>query len=144
MDKLEFKPYFLGFNRFFQNLLFLCIDSYRYRVSKATTQVEREVFTFSDGGQVALDWVLNERGGKPSEHGQEPVLLILSGLAGGKENLYNIDVIEKARKSGFKVVLLSHRGTCGMKITTPKFYDALSYDDLHEATEYVFKTYCEK
>jgi len=88
--------------------------------------------------------VLDERGGKASLESSEPILLILSGLAGGKENLYNIDVIKKARHSGFKVVLVSHRGTCGLKLTTPKFYDALSHDDLHEATEYVFGTYCQK
>ena len=36
-DKIEFKPYFLAFNRFFQNVAFICIDNYRHAIAKQVT-----------------------------------------------------------------------------------------------------------
>jgi len=59
---------------------------------------ERELFKLSDGGTVALDWVIDHEGGIPkSESGtQRPILVMFSGLAGGNDNLYFYSMIKEA------------------------------------------------
>ena len=49
---------------------------------------EREIFTLSDGGTIALDWVIDHEGGIPKKGHTRPILCMFSGLAGGNDNLY--------------------------------------------------------
>ena len=49
---------------------------------------ERELFTLSDGGTIALDWVIDHEGGIPKKGHTRPILCMFSGLAGGNDNLY--------------------------------------------------------
>ena len=62
---------------------------------------ERELFTLSDGGTIAIDWVVDHEGGIPipgSSHNR-PILVMFSGLAGGNDNLYFYSMIRDAINS---------------------------------------------
>ena len=64
-------------------------------------------------------------------------------MAGGKDNAYNIDIINKARGLGYKIVLMCHRGSCGVRLTSAKFYDCGSVEDLEDVTSYIYSNYIE-
>jgi predicted alpha/beta-fold hydrolase len=45
---------------------------------------------------------------------------------------------------GYKVVLMCHRGTCKVKLTSPKLYDCTSVEDIEDMTNYVWGKYAKK
>ena len=57
---------------------------------------EREFFTLSDGGTIALDWVIDHEGGFPKKLSQRPVICLMSGLSGGNDNLYLYSLMKEA------------------------------------------------
>ena len=66
---------------------------------------DREIFRLSDGGTIALDWHIDESGGKPSVIDDElsvnmvsrrPILCLVSGLCGGNDNLYVYSMVKAA------------------------------------------------
>lgn len=117
---------------------------YRH-IRPAFFETEREFLKLRDGGTVAIDWVIDSFGGKPKKDDNRnyPVLLIVSGLAGDKANCYNIDVINEAVARGYKIAMMCHRGSCGVRLTSPKFYDCTAVEDLEDVAAYVHKTYIE-
>lgn len=83
---------------------------------------EREIFTLSDGGTIALDWVIDHEGGKPKNLSSRPIVCLMSGLSGGNNNLYLYSFMKEATKMGYKCVIINYRGTAGVKITSKKLY----------------------
>jgi predicted alpha/beta-fold hydrolase len=64
---------------------------------------DRELFRLSDGGTIALDWHIDEAGGRPQPIGEEyglsikstkPILCMISGLSGGNDNLYVYSMVK--------------------------------------------------
>ena len=90
---------------------------------------DRELFELSDGGTIALDWNIDNQGGRPSApndplgpKSKMPILCLVSGLSGGNDNLYLYSTIKSATQSGFKCVVINFRGAAGVPITSGKIY----------------------
>lgn len=47
-----------------------------------------------------------------------------------------------AKKYGYDMLIINYRGTAGMKLTTPKFYNATDTDQIKECLEFVKMHYC--
>jgi predicted alpha/beta-fold hydrolase len=103
---------------------------------------EREFFTLSDGGTICIDWVLGADGvGVPKAEDKKsyPILVILAGLAGERDNVYNLDMIMTAKARGFKVVIIGYRGTSGMKLTSGKLYNLYCWEDIKEPLDDIYE-----
>jgi predicted alpha/beta-fold hydrolase len=84
---------------------------------------KREMFTMSDGGTIALDWVIDHDGEKlPKKHSRRPILACFSGLSGGNDNLYLYSMMKEAMLNGFKCVVVNFRGSADVPLTSPKIY----------------------
>ena len=81
-----------------------------------------------DGGFVTLDW-LADQDGAPSD---APLLLLLSGIAGGSGDAYVQHMAADAAALGFRPVCFNSRGCAGGPITVPQFYSASFTSDLRE------------
>ena len=111
----------------------------------STVRYDREVFTMRDGGTIALDWIVgkDKRGRVDGELAESSILVILAGLAGERDNGYNFDVIREGLRRGYKIVLISYRGTAGMKLTSGKMYNLMVWEDIKEPIDYIYEKYCQ-
>lgn len=82
----------------------------------------------SDGGCVTLDWLPVS----PELPADTPVLMLLSGIAGGSGDAYVQHMVASAHASGFLPVCFNARGCAGGPVTTPRFYSASWTSDLRE------------
>ncbi|CAG4962565.1 unnamed protein product [Parnassius apollo] len=104
----------------------------------------REVLRLSDGGQLALDWLVEEEGEEWVEGGgtaaaERAVLLVLPGLTGGAHADYVRCLAAAARTLRARLVVYNNRGLGGLPLTTPRLYSAVSYEDVAEAVHAVAK-----
>lgn len=55
----------------------------------------------SDGGTIALDWLVDHEGGIPKKGSvsNRPILCMFAGLAGGNDNLYLRSMMKEAINS---------------------------------------------
>ena len=107
----------------------------------------------ADGGHVTLDWLIEAgaqaRGAQAAEEpvagaaasalvpaaeplaaalpplrDVSPVVLLLSGIAGGSADSYVKHFVAGARARGFRPVCFNSRGCAGGPVTVPQFYSA--------------------
>ncbi|KAJ8736726.1 hypothetical protein PYW08_007382 [Mythimna loreyi] len=91
----------------------------------------RQVLRLSDGGQVALDWVVAPPG--PAR----AVLLLLPGLTGSADADYVRALAAAAARLRARCVVFNNRGLGGLPLTTPRLYCAVSHSDLAEVVRAV-------
>ena len=97
----------------------------------------------SDGGTIALDWVIDHEGELPRKNSSRPILCCFSGLSGGNDNLYLYSMIKEANKNGYKCVVINFRGCAGVKLTSPLIYWINTWKtDVQEPIEYIHSRYC--
>lgn len=94
------------------------------RFRKTTNNYRREIYTFEDQGQCALDWFETEN--MPED---APILVIIHTLAGGTREPCSNNLANHAKKIGIRAVVFNNRGCSGVKFTSPRFYHALKTDD---------------
>lgn len=84
------------------------------RLRKAET-FTREELVMGDGGEVALDWL------DGSEHlaPDAPVLAIMHTITGNSDDF--CELADRARRRGYRVVVLLRRGHLGKGLKTPQF-----------------------
>ena len=70
--------------------------------------------------------------------------MCVGGLGGGHQATYMKSVMAEAKLKGFQVVFLLFRATGDMPVQSDKMYCLLSWKDVKEPSDYLFKTYCEK
>lgn len=98
----------------------------------------RECVPMADGGFVTLDWpsVLvpstAAAAPDPALPADAPLLLLLSGIAGGSSDIYVQQMAASALRQGFRPVAMNQRGCAGGPVTVPRFYSACWTSDLRE------------
>ena len=96
---LQYVPHVFALNGHIQCCLYMWVELFQVKM-RNVLKYERELFMLSDGGTIALDWHIDETGGKPKRavvgRCQRPILACFSGLSGGNNNLYLYSVIKAA------------------------------------------------
>ena len=64
-----------------------------------------------------------------------PVLILMSGIAGGSHDKYLKHFLRRAHRRGFRVVAFNCRGTSESPLTTPQFYSASFTGDIRAVVE---------
>ena len=117
-------------------MVYLIYDAFQSSFYSET--FEREFITIPDGGTLGFDWE-----GKrldPAEQTDKPILLMVPGVAGDSDNMYEIALLRELRDK-FTVVVLLLRGANGVPITSGKINHCGSWQDIKHATEYIYNTY---
>ena len=64
-----------------------------------------------------------------------PVLILMSGIAGGSHDKYLKHFLRRAHRSGYRVVAFNCRGTSSSPLTTPQFYSASFTGDVRAVVD---------
>jgi predicted alpha/beta-fold hydrolase len=145
--EMSYTPYFLTLTGNMQSFIYAWCEIY-FKFA-FPYRFERELFTLSDGGTIAIDWVIDHEGGIPVEgRSTRPILLMFSGLAGGNDNLYFYSMIKDAMNpkegsgQGYKCAIVNFRGAAGVPMTSPRLYWNNTWEDVQEPVDYISKKYC--
>ncbi|KAL3843673.1 hypothetical protein ACJIZ3_001076 [Penstemon smallii] len=112
----------------------------------------RQIFTTSDGGTIALDWVINADVKKPAIQmnnavqdaaDRNPILLIIPGLSSASDSSYIKHLAFKIAKHGWNVVVSNHRGIGGVAITSDCFYSGGWTEDARSVVDHLHRQYPE-
>jgi|TARA_B110000967_G_scaffold208367_1_gene260312 predicted alpha/beta-fold hydrolase len=64
-----------------------------------------------------------------------PVLVLMSGIAGGSHDKYLKHFLNRARRMGYRCVAFNCRGTANSPLTTPQFYSASFTGDIRNVVD---------
>eukprot|EP00826_Nyctotherus_ovalis_P037782 TRINITY_DN3476_c0_g1_i11.p1 TRINITY_DN3476_c0_g1~~TRINITY_DN3476_c0_g1_i11.p1 ORF type:complete len:258 (-),score=37.50 TRINITY_DN3476_c0_g1_i11:634-1407(-) len=92
---------------------------------------DRELVKLADGGQLSLDWPILPKNFSMDDG--TPILAILSGMTGGRKDVYVATLISDCFARNCRPVLLNQRGLSNTPITTAKLYCGETTDDVHTA-----------
>lgn len=92
---------------------------------------ERELVKLEDGGQLSLDWPETPPSFELKKN--TPLLVILSGMTGGRKDVYVAKLIKDAFVRNCRPILLNQRGLSHTPLTSPKLYCGDMTDDVHRA-----------
>ncbi|KAL8540732.1 hypothetical protein ACS0TY_002094 [Phlomoides rotata] len=111
----------------------------------------RQIFTTSDGGTLALDWVKNVQVKKQAfqvddavqPRDKNPIMIIVPGLTSASDSSYVKHLAFSMAKHGWNVVVSNHRGLGGVSITSDCFYNAGWTDDVRKVIDHIHCQYPE-
>ncbi|KAL5846036.1 hypothetical protein ACOSQ3_009560 [Xanthoceras sorbifolium] len=109
----------------------------------------RQLFHLSDGGIIALDWLMSSNvfGGSfsmsnaISKDDTTPIVLVIPGLTSDSSSAYIKHLAFHMAKRGWNVVVSNHRGLGGVSITSDCFYNAGWTEDMREVVNYLHHEY---
>jgi predicted alpha/beta-fold hydrolase len=102
----------------------------RYR--RSPCKCRREIFTFSDGGQCALDYF-----DPPEKFENPPILMILHTMGGGTREPCSSNLATLASRAGYRALVMNNRGCSGVPFTSRRFYCATMIDDIQAVVAHV-------
>ncbi|CAN1305688.1 Embryogenesis-associated protein EMB8 [Linum perenne] len=112
---------------------------------------KRVLFCTSDGGTIALDWLLHSHvNGDATENLVEtvpqktdpaPILIVIPGLTSDSDAPYAKHLVYKMAKQGWNVVVTNHRGLGGVQITSDCFYNAGWTEDTRRIIDHIHQEY---
>lgn len=125
---------------------------YGMRFRKKHLNYRREIYTFSDKGQCALDFydpITNDNTQQIGETlndnndsiNNPPILLIIHTLGGGTREPCSNNLAEAARQRGYRALIYNNRGCSGVPFTSRKFYCASNDDDVKSVVHYLREKY---
>ncbi|KAI3755186.1 hypothetical protein L1987_54981 [Smallanthus sonchifolius] len=107
---------------------------------------KREIFRTSDGGTVALDWLLYSDVSETSFQvngtntvADIPLVIVVPGLTSDSNSPYIKEIAYNMAKHGWNVVVSNHRGLGGVPLTSECFYTAGKSDDLGEVVNHLHR-----
>ncbi|KAH9757951.1 AB hydrolase-1 domain-containing protein [Citrus sinensis] len=109
----------------------------------------RQLFRLSDGGMIALDWLMGSTGPGDFFHANNfiskddttPIAIVIPGLTSDSAASYIRHLVFNTAKRGWNVVVSNHRGLGGVSITSDCFYNAGWTEDAREVIEYLHHEY---
>nr|AHF21578.1 late embryogenesis abundant protein [Tamarix hispida] len=109
----------------------------------------RKIFYASDGGTIALDWLMSSDvpGGAfcmqnciPKDD-RTPIMVVVPGLTSDSNSAYLKHLAYHSAKFGWNVVVSNHRGLGGVSITSDCFYNAGWTEDIRVVVRYLHHEY---
>ncbi|KAH9692169.1 AB hydrolase-1 domain-containing protein [Citrus sinensis] len=110
----------------------------------------RQLFRLSDGGMIALDWLMGSTAGPGdvfhannfiSKDDTTPIAIVIPGLTSDSAASYIRHLVFNTAKRGWNVVVSNHRGLGGVSITSDCFYNAGWTEDAREVIGYLHHEY---
>ena len=122
---MEFDPYTFGITPILQTLIAIAMEAIDQKFYPEKFNLE--LVTLPDGGTLGLDW--DGEIPDPEKHPDKPLLIMIPGVAGGSENIYQVAMIKHVRDR-FKCATLLMRGSEGVPITSGLLTHPGSWEDI--------------
>ncbi|XP_059648224.1 embryogenesis-associated protein EMB8-like isoform X1 [Cornus florida] len=111
----------------------------------------RQLFHTSDGGTIALDWLMNSDVPESAlqvsralfKKDKTPIIIVIPGLTSDSASAYIKHLAFKMAQNGWNVVVSNHRGLGGISITSDCFYNAGWTDDIRKVIDHIHCLYSE-
>jgi len=94
----------------------------------------RQKLSHPDGGTMSLDW-FPEKASKPTV----PIVFILPGFEGGSNSAYIRHFVRALNSKGYISVVFNFRGYADQELTSPKYHDLGSLEDMNFAVNILTK-----
>ncbi|CAI0375202.1 unnamed protein product [Linum tenue] len=115
---------------------------------------KRVLFYTSDGGTIALDWLLHSdvnRGDGAylssrtflQKNDEAPIVIVIPGLTSDSTAPYVKHLVFNMASQGWNVVVSNHRGLGGVQITSDCFYNAGWTEDARRVIDHIHQEYPE-
>ncbi|KAJ9687575.1 hypothetical protein PVL29_016170 [Vitis rotundifolia] len=111
----------------------------------------RQLFHTSDGGTIALDWLMNSdvmgvainMNDTIQKDDKTPIVVVIPGLTSDSASAYIKHLAFKMAKSGWNVVVSNHRGLGGISVTSDCMYNAGWTEDIRKIVDHLHCQYPE-
>ncbi|XP_076886106.1 uncharacterized protein LOC143535851 [Bidens hawaiensis] len=107
---------------------------------------KRELLTTSDGGTIALDWLMNSNESRFKVNGVAkavPIIILVPGLTSHSDTPYVKHVAYKMAEYGWNVVISNHRGLAGVPLTSDCIFTPGWTEDIREVVNHLHCTHPE-
>lgn len=109
----------------------------------------RQMFQTSDGGTIALDWLMSSdvKGGAVNventvlKDDRTPIVVVVPGLTSDSNSPYLKHLVYNTAKCGWNVVVGNHRGLGGVSVTSDRFYNAGWTEDVRVVVRHLHVEY---
>ncbi|XP_010543274.1 PREDICTED: embryogenesis-associated protein EMB8-like [Tarenaya hassleriana] len=109
----------------------------------------RQIFRASDGGTIALDWLMSSDvvDGSVHKHNEirqddtTAIAVVVPGLTSDSSSAYLKHLAYSTAKAGWNVVVSNHRGLGGVSVTSDCFYNAGWTEDIRVVVDYLHHEY---
>ncbi|CAK7357111.1 unnamed protein product [Dovyalis caffra] len=105
---------------------------------------KRRIFYASDGGTIALDWLMSSDVKGTScindaarQNDKAPIVIVIPGLTSDSSSSYIKHLADKIAKHGWNVVVSNHRGLGGISVTSDCFYNAGWTEDIRKVIDHI-------
>jgi abhydrolase domain-containing protein 1/3 len=109
---MKYKPSLFTLNAQLQIVCFVFLSI--WEKFKKEVKYTRKIFTLSDGGELALDWLVHST--NPENQKPRPLVVCVPGLSGDSSELYCIAVAKSCLKRNLDMVVVNYRGTAGIPL----------------------------
>lgn len=133
---MKYKPSLWSLCASFQTLAYLALAA--TQLLKHKVRYQRRIFTLSDGGEIALDWVIHQDSKK-----QRDIVMVIPGLSGDEKEQYCISAAGACLKRDLDCVVVNYRGMSGVTLKSAKIDDGADVSDIHEVVQHLHQTYCQ-
>ncbi|GAV60444.1 Abhydrolase_6 domain-containing protein, partial [Cephalotus follicularis] len=114
-----------------------------------TFSYRRQMFHASDGGTIALDWLMSSEVSDGAFHvnnaiskdDSTPLVVVVPGLTSDSASAYIKHLAFSMAKRGWNIVVSNHRGLGGVSITSDCFYNAGWTEDIRVVINYLHHEY---
>lgn len=73
-----------------------------------------------------------------------PILAVVPGLTSDNDEIYITNLLVRARRQGFRPVVINYRGASDTPLSNHTLYCAGSVDDIRQPLEYIYEKYCQQ
>ncbi|KAK2966092.1 hypothetical protein RJ640_025588 [Escallonia rubra] len=107
---------------------------------------KRQLFHTSDGGTIALDWLIGSKVGVEADFevnagvnndDNTPIMIVVPGLTSDSASAYVKHLAFQIAKRGWNVVVSNHRGLGGISMTSDCFYNAGWTEDIRAVIDHL-------
>lgn len=143
LSTMRYQPSFFTLTSELQVCWFPFVELWQKATDKL--RYNREIFSLSDGGECALDWV------EQPDSATRDIVVVVPGLSSASDQLNCREIAKACLASNLDCVVVNWRGlgNVPLKVSfrpnhfqTAKIYNAAVNDDLEEVVEYIFQEHC--
>ncbi|XP_072460472.1 phospholipase ABHD3 isoform X1 [Notamacropus eugenii] len=117
--------------------------------SKPQVRYRNELIKTTDGGQISLDWLDNNKSPCYLDANTRPTILLLPGLTGTSKESYILHMVQFSEELGYRCVVFNNRGVSGENLLvrmtsnkkTPRTYCCSNTEDLETVIHHVHSLY---
>ena len=87
----------------------------KFHELRGRKKYHREILTLSDGGEIALDWLIHPNARQYAESDRH-IIALVPGVNGDSEKMYAIALHKACIAKGFDLVVINWRGMAGVPL----------------------------